>query len=97
MLILGRIDRELHSNERLELKFGLSLEFLTKYLLESFLMYSFVCSGFLKRVFLCPSISIHDIFKLRRHLDSETYGRLPFDGNFLISHVKIKIIAEISR
>ena len=30
MFILDRIDRELHSLERLELKFGLSLEFLDK-------------------------------------------------------------------
>ena len=50
MFILDRIDRELHSLERLELKFGSSSEFSTKYLLESFLMCSLVCSGFLKRL-----------------------------------------------
>ena len=46
MIILDRIDRELHSLTRLELKFGLSREFSefsTKYLLESFLMSSLVC------------------------------------------------------
>ena len=55
MFILDRIDRELlHSLERLKLKFGSSSEFFDKlkYLLESFLMCSFVCSGFLKRLFV---------------------------------------------
>ena len=55
MFILDRIDRELvHSLERLELKFGLSSEFFDKIpvRLESFLMCSFVCSGFLKRLFV---------------------------------------------
>ena len=55
MFILDRIDRELlHSLERLELKFGLSTEFFDKlkYLLESFLMCSFVRSGFSKRFFV---------------------------------------------
>ena len=47
MFILDRIDRELHSLERLGLKFDSSLEFFDKYLLES-LMCSLVCSGFLK-------------------------------------------------
>ena len=42
MFILDRIDRKLHSLERLELKFDSSLEFSTKYLLESFLMFSLV-------------------------------------------------------
>ena len=64
MFILDRIDRELRSLERLELKFGLSSGFSDKYLLEFFLMFSFVCSGFLKRL-LCPGIFIHDILKLR--------------------------------
>ena len=76
MFILDRIDRELvHSLERLELKFGLSSEFFDKIpvRLESFLMCSFVCSGL-----FCPDIFIHDILKLRRHLDTETYGRLPW-------------------
>ena len=52
MFILDLIDRELHSLERLELKFGLSSEFFDKILLEYFLVYSFVCSGFLKRLFM---------------------------------------------
>ena len=75
--ILDRIDRELLSLERLELKFGYVQNSSSKYLLESFLMCSFMCSGFVKRL-LSPGISIHDIFKLRRHLDTETYGRLPW-------------------
>ena len=53
MFILDRIDRELlHSLERLELKFGLSSDFFDKIPLESFLMCSIVCSGFLKRIFM---------------------------------------------
>ena len=78
MFILDCIDQELHYLERLELKSGLSSEFIEKlYLLESFLMCSFVCPGFLKRL-LCPGIFIHDFLKLRRHLDNETSGRLPW-------------------
>ena len=45
-LFLYRIDRELHSLKCRDLKFGLGSEFqnfLSKYLLESFLMCSFVC------------------------------------------------------
>ena len=71
MFILDRIDRELRSLRSLELKFGLSSdfsEFVRKQLLESFLMCSFVCLGFLER-FLMP-------WHLRRHLGTETYGRL---------------------
>ena len=45
MFILDCIDRELHSLERLELKFGLSSDFFDKIPLESFLMCSIVCSG----------------------------------------------------
>ena len=44
--------------------------FSTKYPLESFLMYYFLCLGFLKRL-LMP-------WHLRRHLGTETYGRLPW-------------------
>ena len=55
MFILERIDRELHSLKRLELKFGLSSgfsELLDKYLLKSFLMCSFVYLGFLERLLM---------------------------------------------
>ena len=55
MFILDRIDRELHSLKSLDLKLIKDQNFQnssTKYLLESFLMCSFVCSGFLKRLFV---------------------------------------------
>ena len=55
MFILDRIDRELHSLRSLELKFGLSSDFsesVRKQLLESFLMCSFVCLGFLERLLM---------------------------------------------
>ena len=52
MFIQDRIDQELHSRERSELKFAFSSEFFDKYLLKSFLMCSFVCSGFLKSLFM---------------------------------------------
>ena len=90
MFILDRIDRELPSLERLELKFGLSSEFFNKYLLQSVLMCSFVCSGFL-RGFLCPGIFVHDILKLTLRRTEGCHD------NFVISHVKLQIIAEISR
>ena len=51
MFILDRIDRELHSLRSLELKFGLSSDFsafVRKQLLESSLICSFVCLGFLE-------------------------------------------------
>ena len=86
MFILDRIDRELSSLERLELRFGLSSEFFNKYLLQSFLMCSFVCSGF-----LCPGIFVHDILKLTLRRTEGCHD------NFVISHVKLQIIAEISR
>ena len=50
---IASIDRELHSLKCLELKFGLSFQnFSTTYLYESFLKCSFVCPGFLKRLFM---------------------------------------------
>ena len=54
MFILDRIDRELlHSSERLQLKFGLRSEFFDKIPVRTaFLMCSFVCSGFLNRLFM---------------------------------------------
>ena len=58
MFIVDRIDRELHSLERLELKFDSSLEFFDqKNLLESFLMCSLVCSGFLKRLYISYALA----------------------------------------
>ena len=72
MFILDRIDQELHSLGRLELKIGLSSEFFDKIPVRILLDVLF-------RVFsLCPGIFIHDILKLRRHLDTEMFGRLPW-------------------
>ena len=51
MFILDRIDRELHSLERLELEFGLSSEFFGKIPVR-ILLDVLVCSGFLKRLFM---------------------------------------------
>ena len=51
MFNLDRIHRELRSLECSEHKFGLGLEFFNKYLLESFLMCSFVFRLFLKHSF----------------------------------------------
>ena len=91
--ILDRIDRELlYSFERLELKFGFSSEFFDKIpvriLLDLVLFRVFRFSN-IKRLF-CPDIFIHDILKLRRHLDTDTYGRLPWQ-------FCLQINAEISR
>ena len=52
IFFLDRIDRELHSLERLELKFGLRSEFFDRIPLRILLDCPFVCSGFLKRLFL---------------------------------------------
>ena len=76
MFILDRIDRELPSVERLELKFGLSSEFFDRIPVRIFLDVLFRVFRFSKALFLRPGIFIHDILKLRRHLDTETYGRL---------------------
>ena len=86
MFILDRIDRELHSLKSLELKLGSSLdfsEFVTNHLLKSFLMCSFACLGLLERL-LMPCNFIPS-FKLRRHLSTETYGRLPLSNCEIIN------------
>ena len=78
MFILDRIDREaLHSLERLELKFGLSSEFFDKIPVRILLDVLFRVFRLSKASFCHPDIFIHDILKLLRHLDTETYGRLP--------------------
>ena len=94
MLILDRIDRELlrllHSLKRLELKFGLSSEFFDKIPVRILLDVLFRVFRFSKvSIFLCPGIFSHDILNLRRHLDTETYRRLPCEIT--------NYIAEISR
>ena len=78
MFILDRIDRELHSLECLELKFGLSSEFFDKIPLRVLLDVLFRVFRFSKAFFLCPGIFIHDILKLCRHLYTEMYGGLPW-------------------
>ena len=78
MFIMDRIDRELlHSLERLELKFGFSSEFFDKISVRILLHVLFRVFRFSKASFSALTSLIHDILKLRRHLDTETYGRLP--------------------
>ena len=64
-------------------------------LLESVLMFSCVFRFSKAFFFLCSDIFIHGILKLCRHLDIETFEG--YHGNFVISHVKLQINAEISR
>ena len=79
IFILDRIDRELlPSLERLELKFGLSSEFFDKIPVRILLDVLFRVFRFSKASFNAPGIIIHYMLKLRRHLDTETYGRLPW-------------------
>ena len=82
MFILDRIDRELlHSLERLELKFGISSEFFDKIPVRILLDVLFRVFRFSKASFCALTSSltfIHDILKLRRHLDTEMDGRLPW-------------------
>ena len=62
------LDRELHSLEPLELKFGLSSEFFDKMPVRILLDVLFRVFRLSKAIFLCPGIFIHDILKLRRLL-----------------------------
>ena len=73
MFILDHIDRELYSLERLELKFDSSLEFFDKIPVRILLDVLF-------RVFRFSNASLYVLayLKLRHHLDTETYGRLPW-------------------
>ena len=93
MFILDHINQKLHTLERLELKFGLSSEFFNKIPVRILLDVLFRVFRFSKVSFYALSgIFIHDILKLRCHLDTETYRRLPWQCN-----VKLQIIAKISR
>ena len=96
MFILDRIDRELlHSLESLELKFGLSSEFFAKIPVRILLNVLFRVFRFSKASFCALTSSFITvknfvaILTLRR-----TKG---CHGNFVISHVKLQINAEISR
>ena len=96
MFILDRIDRELlHPLERLALKFGLSSEFFDKIPVRILLDVLFRVFRFSKASFCALTSSFMTylnfvaILTLRR-----TEG---CHGNFVISHVKLQINAEISR
>ena len=95
MFILDRIDRELPSLERLELKFGLSSEFFDKIPVRILLDVLFRVFRFSKASFyalVSSFMTFYNFFailKLRR-----TEG---CHGNFVISLVKLQIIAQISR
>ena len=95
MFILDRIDRELHSLERLELKFGVSSEFFDKIPVRILLDVLFCVFRFSKASFCALTSSFMTfqnfvaILTLRR-----TEG---CHGNFVISQVKLQINAEISR
>ena len=79
MFIRDRIDRGPHSLERLELKFGVSSEIFKKIPVRILLDVLFRVFRFSKASFYALASSlIHGIFKIRRHLDTETYGRLPW-------------------
>ena len=80
MFILDCIDRELlHSLERLELKFRLSSEFFDKIPVRILLDVLFRVFRFSKASFCTLASSFMTvILKLRRHLDTEMYGGLPW-------------------
>ena len=73
MFILDLIDRELPSLERLELKFGLRLEFFDKITVRILVDVLFLVFRFSK-----ASFNALATLKLRRHLDTEEYRRLPW-------------------
>ena len=80
MFILDCIDRELlHSLERLELKFRLSSDFFDKIPVRILLDVLFRVFRFSKASFCTLASSFMTvILKLRRHLDTEMYGGLPW-------------------
>ena len=90
MFIRDDIDRELHSLERLELKFGLSSEFFDKIPVVLYRVFRFCKpSSYAPASSFMTFKNFVAILTLRR-----TEG---CHGNFVISHVKLQIIAEISR
>ena len=92
--LIVSIDRELHSQTfraEIWLKFS---EFFDKIPLRTLLDVLFRVFRF-SSVFLCPDIFIDDILTLRCHLETETYGRLPWQ--FCNFTCEITINAEISR
>ena len=76
----------------LELKFFCQVQnFSTKYLLESLFMCSFVCSSFLKRLFIPWHLQSFMTFFLTLRRTEGCHC------NYVLSNVKLQIIAEISR
>ena len=98
MFILDRIDRELYSLKCLDLKFGVQSSkcfrlFRQNTCLESFLMFSCVFS-FSKASFCALTSSFT---ALQNFVAILTLRRAEgCHGNFVISHVKLQINAEIS-
>ena len=93
------LDRELQSHKCLDLKFGLQVQNFSDFFGKipvRILLDVLLCVQVFLSVFLCPDIFIHGIIKHRRHLDTETYGRVAM-AIFVISRVKLQINAEISR
>ena len=95
MFILDRIDRELHSLERLEFKFGLSSEFFDKIPDRILLDVLFHVFRFCKASFYALASSFMTFKNFVAILTMR--GTEGCHRNFVISHVKLQIIAEISR
>ena len=94
MVILDRIDRELPSLERLELKFGLSSEFFNKIPVRILVDVPFRVFRFFKAAFYVLASSFMTFWNFVAFLTlKRTEG---CNGNFVISRVKLQIIAEIS-
>ena len=78
--LLGEFSCKYHALKGFDHKIWLKFtSFSIKYLLEEFLMCSFVRWGFLKGLWMPrPDIFIHNILNFLRHLGTETYGTLPW-------------------
>ena len=93
MFILDRIDRELHSLERLELKFGLSSEFFNKIPVRILLDVLFRVFRFFKASFYALASSFMTFWNFVAILTLRCMESC--HGNFVISHVKLQIITKI--
>ena len=95
MFILDRIDRELHSLERLGLKFDSSLEFFDKIPVRILLDVLLGVFRFFKAslyVLASSFMTFQNVVAILTPRRMESCH-----GNFVISHVKLQIIVEISR
>ena len=93
MFILDRIDRELHSLERVELKFDSSLEFFYKIpvrILLDVLFGEFRISKASLYALASLFMTFYNFVAILTLWRTESCY-----GNFVISHVKLQIIAEI--